>query len=180
MRQRTVSAVRSRPVQLTVLAALVVAAALIWVTRSSGPVIALDEQNFNRLTQTIQADLFDKYGCAASELAISTPDASGYGTAGLDADGSLPDEVVELFEREIHAIEHVTDYHVEAARVLLLAHDRPNLTSEHSGQQAFSTLTEIVSLTGGAAEVERWEVMQSLFIAECTEAEWEVVRRGLD
>ena len=167
-----VRAIRSRKVQLALLVLVAAAAAVaVWLTRPSESVIALGRMNFSQASEAIEADLFDKYGCTAGQLAISTPDASGYGSAGLNADGSLPDDVVQLFEREIHEIEHVTDYRISATRVLLLAHDLPDFRGEHSGDRVFSTLTEIESLTGGTADVERWEVVQVLFLTECTEAE---------
>ncbi len=172
-----VRAIRSREVQLAVLVLAAAAAVAVWLTRPSESVIALGRMNFSQASETIEADLFDKYGCVVGEEAISTPDASGYGSAGLNADGSLPDDLVQVFEREVHEIEHVTDYHISATRALLLAHDLPDFTGEHTGDRVFSTLTEIVSFTGGTADVERWEVVQVLFLIECTEAEWEIVRQ---
>ena len=159
------------------LIAAVIAAVAVWLTRPSESVIALGRMNFSQVSETIEADLFDKYGCVVGEEAISTPDASGYGSAGLNADGSLPDDLVQVFEREVHEIEHVTDYRISATRALLLAHDLPDFTGRHTGDRVFSTLTEIVSLTGGTADVERWEVVQVLFLIECTEAEREIVRQ---
>ena len=151
------------------LIAAVTAVAVVWATQSSRPIITIGDANFGDMAMTIEADLFDKHGCAEGELAISTPNASGYGSVELDDDGSLPDDLIELFEREIHEFEHVTDYRVGEVSVLLLAHDRPNLYGRHSGVRFLSTLTEIVSLTGGAAGVQRWEIVQSLVLVECVE-----------
>lgn len=169
MKKHLITAGRSRHVQLAILGAFIVVAVVVWTTRPSRPVIAIGEADFRDLATTIEADLFNKHGCAESELAISTPDASGYGSVELDDDGSLPDDLIELFEREIHEFEHVTDYRVGATRVLLLAHDRPNLYGTHSGVRFLSTLTELVSLTGGTAGVQRWEIVQSLVLVECIE-----------
>ena len=169
MKKHLITAGRSRHVQLAILGVFVIVAAVVWTTRPSRPVIAIGEADFGDLATTIEADLFDKHGCAEGELAISTPNASGYGSVELDDDGSLPDDLIELFERRIHEFEHVTDYRVGEVSVLLLAHDRPNLYGRHSGVRLLSTLTEIVSLTGGAAGVQRWEVVQSLVLVECTE-----------
>ena len=177
MKNLIVRAIRSRKVYLAVLVLAAAVAVAVWLTRPSESVIVLGRMNFSQASETIEADLFDKYGCVVGEKAISTPDASGYGSAGLNADGSLPDDLVQLFEREIHEIEHVTDYRISATRALLLAHDLPDFRGEHSGDRVFSTLTEIVSLTGGTADVERWEVVQVLFLIECTEAEREIVRQ---
>ena len=128
------------------------------------PVIALGDLEFEELALAMEADMDDKHGCAGTETSISTPDASGYVFPDFAEGDSLPAELVDLFEREIHAIEHVDEWRIQGARVLILAHD---LDNDVGGGRLFSTLTELMQLTGGSVGEPRWAITQSASITEC-------------
>ena len=128
------------------------------------PVIALGELEFEELALAMEADMDDKHGCAGTETEISTPDASGYVFPDFAEGDSLPAELVDLFEREIHAIEHVDEWRIQGAAVVLLAHD---LDDDLADEGLFSTLTEIVQLSGGSAGEALWVVTQVAAITEC-------------
>ena len=155
--------ISSRVFQLALLA-LAVAAAVAGCRSAAKPVIALGELEFEELALAMEADMADKHGCAGTETSISTPDASGYVFPDFAEGDSLPAELVDLFEREIHAIEHVDEWRIQGAAVVLLAHD---LGDDLADEGLFSTLTEIVQLTGGSAGEARWVVTQVAAITEC-------------
>ena len=163
MRTLTAKALRSRGVQLAVLA-LAVTAAVAGCRSAAEPVIALGELEFEELALAMEADMADKHGCAGTETSISTPDASGHVFPDFAEGDSLPAELVDLFEREIHAIEHVDEWRIQGAAVVLLAHD---LDDDLAEEGLFSTLTEIVQLTGGSAGEASWVVTQVAAITEC-------------
>ena len=155
--------ISSRVFQLALLA-LAVAAAVAGCRSASEPVIALGELEFEELALAMEADMDDKYGCAGTETSISTPDASGYVFPDFAEGDSLPAELIDLFEREIHAIEHVDEWRIQGAAVVLLAHD---LDDDLADEGLFSTLTELVQLTGGSAGEALWVVTQVAAITEC-------------
>ena len=152
----------ARILAMAVLAAAVVVAGC---RSAAEPVIALGELEFEELALAMEADMADKHGCAWTETAISTPDASGYVFPNFAEGDSLPAELVDLFEREIHAIEHVDEWRIQGAAVVLLAHD---LDDDLADEGLFSTLTETVQLTGGSVGEARWEVRQVAAITECS------------
>ncbi len=155
--------ISSRVFQLALLA-LAVAAAVAGCRSAAEPVIALGELEFEELALAMEADMDDKHGCAGTETEISTPDASGYVFPDFAEGDSLPAELVDLFEREIHAIEHVDEWRIQGAAVVLLAHD---LGDDLADEGLFSTLTELVQLTGGSAGEALWVVSQAAYITEC-------------
>ena len=106
----------------------------------------------------------DKHGCAGTETSISTHDASGHLLPDFTEDDPLPAELVELFERRRHSVEHVDEWRIRGARVLILAHD---LGDDVGGARLFSTLTELMQLTGGSVGEPRWAITQSASITEC-------------
>ena len=164
MKTLVVGAGSSRGVQLAALALVVAVAATVWLTRPTEPVFALGEMEFEDLALAMEADMASKRGCAGTETAISTPDASGYVFPDFAEGDSLPAELIDLFEREIHAIEHVDEWRIRGVAVLMLAHD---LDDDLADEGLFSTLTELVQLTGGSAGEARWEVRQVAAITEC-------------
>ena len=155
--------ISSRVFQLALLA-LAVAAAVAGCRSAAKPVIALGELEFEELALAMEADMDDKHGCAGTETSISTPDASGYVFPDFAEGDSLPAELIDLYEREIHAIEHVDEWRIQGAAVVLLAHD---LDDDLAEEGLFSTLTETVQLTGGSVGEARWEVRQVAAITEC-------------
>ena len=163
MKTLTVKTLSSRGVQLAMLA-LAVAVAVAGCRSAAEPVIALGELEFEELALAMEADMADKHGCAGTETEISTPDASGYVFPDFAEGDSLPAELVDLFEREIHAIEHVDEWRIQGAAVVLLAHD---LGDDLADEGLFSTLTELVQLTGGSAGEALWVVSQAAYITEC-------------
>ena len=163
MRTLTAKALRSRGVQLALLA-LAVAAAVAGCRSASEPVIALGEMEFEELALAMEADMADKHGCAGTETSISTHDASGHLFPDFTEDDPLPAELVELFERRRHSMEHVDEWRIQGARVLILAHD---LDDDVGGGRLFSTLTELMQLTGGSVGEPRWAITQSASITEC-------------
>ena len=163
MKALAVDALRSRGVHLAILA-LAVAAAVAGCRSAAEPVIALGELEFEELALAMEADMADKHGCAGTETSISTPDASGYVFPDFAEGDSLPAELIDLFEREIHAIEHVDEWRIQGAAVVLLAHD---LDDDLADEGLFSTLTELVQLTGGSAGEALWVVTQVAAITEC-------------
>lgn len=163
MKTLAAKALSSRGVQFAVLA--LAAAVLVAGCRSADePVFALGEMEFEELALAMEADMADKRGCAWTETGISTPDASGYVFPDFAEGDSLPAELIDLFEREIHAIEHVDEWRIQGAAVVLLAHD---LDDDLADEGLFSTLTEIVQLTGGSAGEARWVITQVAAITEC-------------
>ena len=163
MKALAARALRSRVVHLAMLA-LAVTAAVAGCRSAAEPVIALGELEFEELALAMEADMADKHGCAGTETAISTPDASGYVFPDFAEGDSLPAELIDLYEREIHAIEHVDEWRIQGAAVVLLAHD---LDDDLADEGLFSTLTEIVQLTGGSAGEALWVVTQVAAITEC-------------
>lgn len=163
MKTLKVKALSSRGVQLAVLA--VVAAVVIAGCRSADePVFALGEMEFEELALAMEADMADKHGCAGTETSISTHDASGHLSPDFTEDDPLPAELVELFERRRHSMEHVDEWRIQGARVVILAHD---LDDDVGGGRLFSTLTELMQLTGGSTGEPRWAITQSASITEC-------------
>ena len=163
MKTLKVKALSSRGVQLAVLA--VVAAVVIAGCRSADePVFALGEMEFEELALAMEADMADKHGCAGTETAISDHDASGHLFPDFTEDDPLPAELVELFERRRHSLEHVDEWRIQGARVVILAHD---LDDDVGGERLFSTLTELMQLTGGSVGEPRWLITQSASITEC-------------
>ena len=128
------------------------------------PVIALGELEFEELALAMEADMADKHGCAGTETSFITHDASGHLFPDFTEDDSLPAELVELFERRRHSMEHVDEWRIQGARVLILAHD---LGDDVGGARLFSTLTELMQLTGGSVGEPRWVITQSASITEC-------------
>lgn len=166
MKALTAKALSSRRVQLTVLALAVVVAVAVWLMmpRPAEPVFALGEMEFEELALAMEADMANKRGCAGTETEIITHDASGYVFPDFTETDPLPAELVELFERRRHSVEHVDEWRIQGARVLMLAHD---LDDDVGGGRLFSTLTELVQLTGGSAGEPRWAITQSVAITEC-------------
>ena len=150
--------------RMLAIALIALAVAVTGCRSASEPVFALGEMEFEELALAMEADMADKHGCAWTETAISTPDASGYVFPDFAEGDSLPAELVDLFEREIHAIEHVDEWRIQGAAVVLLAHD---LDDDLADEGLFSTLTETVQLTGGSVGEARWEVRQVAAITEC-------------
>ena len=164
MKALAVDALRSRGVQLAVLALAVAVAATVWLTRPAEPTFALGELEFEELALAMEADMDDKRGCAGTETSISTHDASGHLFPDFTEDDPLPAELVELFERRRHSMEHVDEWRIQGARVVILAHD---LGDDVGGARLFSTLTELMQLTGGSVGEPRWVITQSASITEC-------------
>ena len=128
------------------------------------PVIALGELEFEELALAMEADMADKHGCAGTETSISTHDASGHLLPDFTEDDPLPAELVALFERRRHSMEHVDEWRIQGARVVILAHD---LDDDVGGARLFSTLTELMQLTGGSVGEPSWAITQSASITEC-------------
>lgn len=164
MKTLAIRALRLRGVYLAALALAAAVAVIVGCRSAAEPVFALGEMEFEELALAMEADMADKHGCAGTETAISTPDASGYVFPDFAEDDSLPADLVDLYEREIHAIEHVDEWRIQGAAVVLLAHD---LDDDLADEGLFSTLTELVQLTGGSAGEARWEVRQIAAITEC-------------
>ena len=164
MKPLAIRALRLRGVHLAALAVAAAVAVIVGCRSVAEPAFALGEMEFEDLALAMEADMASKRGCAGTETAISTPDASGYVFPGFTEDDSLPAELIDLFEREIHAIEHVDEWRIQGAAVVLLAHD---LGDDLADEGLFSTLTELVQLTGGSAGEARWEVRQVAAITEC-------------
>ena len=160
----TLTALSSRKVQLALLVVAAVAAAAVWLTRPSEPAFAMGDLGFGSLALAMEADMANERGCAGTETEISTPHATGYQLPDFSEGDELPAELVELFEREVHAVEHVDEWRIDGARVLILAHD---LDDDVRGPRLFSTLTELMLLTGGAAGDGQWVITQLAFITEC-------------
>ena len=146
------------------LALILITLAVAGCRSAAEPTFALGELEFEELALAMEADMDDKHGCAGTETEISTPDASGYVFPDFAEGDSLPAELVDLFEREIHAIEHVDEWRIQGAAVILLAHD---LGDDLADEGLFSTLTELVQLTGGSTGGTRWVVTQVAAITEC-------------
>ena len=146
------------------MALLAVAAVVAGCRSVDESVFALGEMEFEELALAMEADMADKHGCAWTETGISTPDASGYVFPDFAEGDSLPAELIDLYEREVHAIEHVDEWRIQGAAVVLLAHD---LDDDLADEGLFSTLTELVQLTGGSVGGARWEVRQVAAITEC-------------
>ena len=163
MKALAARALRSRVVHLAMLA-LAVAAAVAGCRSAAEPVIALGELEFEELALAMEADMADKHGCAGTETSFITHDASGHLFPDFTEDDSLPAELVELFERRRHSMEHVDEWRIQGARVLILAHD---LGDDVGGARLFSTLTELMQLTGGSVGEPRWAITQSASITEC-------------
>lgn len=164
MKALAVGAGSSRGVQLAALALVVAVAATVWLTRPTEPVFALGEMEFEDLALAMEADMASKHGCAGTETSISTHDASGHLLPDFTEDDPLPAELVELFERRRHSMEHVDEWRIQGARVVILAHD---LDDDVGGARLFSTLTELMQLTGGSVGEPSWAITQSASITEC-------------
>ena len=144
--------------------ALAVAAAVAGCRSAAEPTFALGEMEFEELALAMEADMADKHGCAGTETSFITHDASGHLFPDFTEDDPLPAELVELFERRRHSMEHVDEWRIQGARVLILAHD---LDDDVGGARLFSTLTELMQLTGGSVGEPRWAITQSASITEC-------------
>lgn len=155
--------ISSRVFHLALLA-LAVAAAVAGCRSAAESAFALDELEFEELALAMEADMDDKHGCAGTETSFITHDASGHLLPDFTEDDPLPAELVELFERRRHSMEHVDEWRIRGARVLILAHD---LDDDVGGGRLFSTLTELMQLTGGSVGEPRWAITQSASITEC-------------
>ena len=147
-----------------ILTLLLIALAVAGCRSAVEPVIALGELEFEELALAMEADMADKHGCAGTETSFITHDASGHLLPDFTEDDPLPAELVELFERRRHSMEHVDEWRIRGARVLILAHD---LDDDVGGGRLFSTLTELMQLTGGSVGEPRWAITQSASITEC-------------
>ena len=163
MKALTTKALRSQGVHLALLA-LAVAAAVAGCRSAAEPAIVLGELEFEELALAMEADMADKHGCVGTETSFITHDASGHLLPDFTEDDPLPAELVELFERRRHSMEHVDEWRIQGARVLILAHD---LDDDVGGARLFSTLTELMQLTGGSVGEPRWAITQSASITEC-------------
>ena len=148
-----------------ILVIVVVAAATVWLTRSSErPALAILHMSLDEIDSRLDAELRAIHGGeVCGEMETSTPDAGGYSARlAAEHEGGLPSQrVIDLLEAEVHTFEQVDDYHITGARIAFVAYaeskDRDSLVTLASGRQVHASVSVMQALSGGERGADRWE-----------------------
>jgi len=144
---------------------IVVAAATVWLTRSSErPALAISHMSLDEIDSRLYAELKAIHGGeVCGEMETSTPDASGYSARlAAEHEGELPSQrAIDRLEAEEHGFDQVDDYHISGSRVTFVADaetkDRDSLVELASGRQVHASVSVMHALSGGEREEDRWE-----------------------
>ena len=149
------------------LAAVIGAAAVVWLNRTSEPANALAGQTYHEALQELLElpipGVDDSAVCVEEE--VRTPDGRS-AAHGLPRNATVPREVQALVDAHGVSFEDHEQRDIGEQRILLVSRDRIN-RHRFDGAEIFAHIIELQWIEGGTAGIGRFEIVHSAALVSC-------------
>ena len=147
------------------LVAIISAAAVVWLARTSEPATALEGKSSHQVLKELEHLIVADGVRACTEQEILTVD--GYHSAhGLRPNAEIPRAVRALVEGHGVSFEDHEQRHIDKHRILLVSRDRIT-RHEFAGVEILAHIVELHWVEGGEMGTGRFEIVHAAAIIEC-------------